>query len=244
MERRVQVFGEQSKAMFGAISTFVLLVIVLIQSTMENLVYGRGQMSIVSLTIFTVVALFIVIWFIVRGASDKFAELFTLFSRATRTGIPRAHTDVVLDRVGADRGRFRSAIANLWIPVTLQFMLAGWLIYATGGIMNTPYNPVPIVMMLIGQSIYVTPPIDLAADAKLLDVLVFIWRIARAYLYPQLVFVFILVAVVLLQEHYPLVTRPAPSTEIVTTILVSLFVSMCVVFVTRRVDRGMTQRAR
>jgi hypothetical protein len=237
----VQVFDDQLKAMFGAITTFVLLMIVLIQSTGENLAYHRGQISMVNLAVFTLGSLFVVIWFIVRGASEKFGELFALLGRVTQAGTVKGELDSV-GGVGDFTRRRRRAIGNLWIPVTLQFALAGWLIYCTGGIMNTPYNPVPIVMMLIGQSVYVTPSIDLPTDTRVRSMFMVIWRITRAYLYPQLMFASLLVAVVLLQERYPLVTHPAPPLEVVLTILVSLFVSMCVVFLTRSVDQATRQR--
>jgi hypothetical protein len=231
---------DQLQATIGAWLTVVLVVIVNTLWVMAKLLVGHGQLSGVNLTIFTIGGLIIIGWLGLWAASDKVDTLFLLLAKVTRAGTAEGDADV-LDTRDFIPGRFRCIIANLWIPVTLQFLLVGWLIYASGGITNSPYGPVLVVMMAIGQSVYHAPGIELGAEAKMRDVLIFIGRVARLYVYPQLMFMSLLIALVLLQEHHPLVTRPIPPGEMIFTLQLCIFVSMCVVFITRRTDRAMAR---
>jgi hypothetical protein len=234
-------FDDRMKAMLGSVATFILLLLVVTISTAENLLFGRSQLSVLDLAIFGFGALAIVDWLGVWGSSDRVRTLLALLGRATRTGTVVVVRD--LDSRETRPGTLRRVLGGLWVPVTLQFVLVGWLIYASGGIANSPYSSVPVVMMLIGQSVYETPSIELGDDIKVRDLLMFVCRVARAYCYPLLMFVVLFGVLVLLQEHHPLVTRSAPSVEIVFTTLVNLFFGMCVVLVTRRVDRTFVENA-
>jgi hypothetical protein len=162
------------------------------------------------------------------------SALFILFGRVIRNGTAKVGVDFEDDpciRV------LKALTANLWVPVTFQFVLVGWLIYASGGIMNSPYSSVPIVMMMIGQSVYAAPSIEFEGDIKVRDVVLLLGRVGRAYRYPLLMVATLYLALMVLQENHPLVTHPAPAIEIVLTTLANLFFGMCVVIVTRRADR-------
>jgi hypothetical protein len=233
---------DRLQATIGAWLTVVLVVIVNLLWVTASLLVGEAQLSAINLMIFTLGGLIIIGWLGLRAASDKVDTLVLLLARITRIGAAEGDVDA-LDARDVIPGRFRSFAANLWIPVTLQFLLVGWLIYASGGLTNSPYGPVLVVMMAIGQSVYHAPAIELGAEAKMRDVLVFIGRVTRLYVYPQLMFVSLLVGLVLLQEHHPLVTKPTPPAEMIFTLQLCIFVSMCVVFITRRADRAMAPGA-
>lgn len=231
-------FNDQVKATFGAAWTVFLLVVVDLLRPVESPVFGHAQLLWLGLVVFNAGALLLVAWFCLLGAANEFDALFALLTRVMRAGMG-GHEGSVLNTGRAAPGRLRRAVTNLWIPVTLQFILAGWLIYASGGFTKSPYNSVPIVMMLIGQSVYAIPSIGFNANIKLLDVLVVLpSRLARAYCYPLSMLVLLLVVLLLLQQHHPLQSRSAPPAEMAFTALLNLFFGMCVVFVTRRADQA------
>ncbi len=99
-------------------------------------------------------------------------------------------------------------------------------------------------MMIIGQSVYPAPSIHLGDRPTLREALVWLWRVACYYGYPQLMFGSLLVALALFQEYRPLVIKPAPVAETIFITQLSLFISICVVFVTRRADRAAAPGAR
>jgi hypothetical protein len=226
---------EQLQATVGAWSTVILVVAVNILWGMAKLWVGEGQLSSINLMIFNLGGLIIIGWLGLLASSDKVGVLVALLEKVTQTGAAERNENA-LDTTVAP-GRFQQAFANLWIPVTCQFWLVGWLIYASGGITNSPYAPVPVAMMIIGQSIYHVRPIQLGADAKLRDVLIFIWRVARFYGYPQMMFGSLLIALAMLHEYHPLVTKPVPIAETIFIIQLSVSIGLCVAFVVRRADR-------
>jgi hypothetical protein len=237
----VSRFDDRMKATLGSVATFIWLLLVVAVSTAENLVFGRSQLSVLNLAIFGFFALVIVEWLGEWGSSYRVRILFALLGRVAPAGTAVVLPD--LDSRQARPGVLRRAFGGLWAPVILQYMLAGWLIYASGGIANSPYSSVPVVMMLIGQSVYETSSIELGDDINVRSLLMFGCRAARAYRYPLLMIVALFAVIVLLQEHHPLVTRAAPPVEIVFTTLVSLFFGMCVLLVTRRADRTFLENA-
>jgi hypothetical protein len=230
----VPKFDDRMQALFGAISTFALLTVVTTMSLLEYLSRGHKQITLFHLAIFGLGACGIMLWLVLRGTSDRFAVLMMLATSRRIDSALNSERYAGCARLGP--GRVRRALRNLWVPVTLQFALAGWLVYASGGISNSPYNMVPIVMLLIGQSVYVTPEVDLL-DTRPRHILIYVRDFARAYCYPLAMFVLLTTAVVLLQEHHPLVTRPAPLYEHYATMLVDAFLSMLVVHATRRADQ-------
>jgi hypothetical protein len=187
--------------------------------------------------IFTLGGLIIIGWLSLLASSYKLGALFALLARVTQAG-PIESEEGAYDGAQEGPGRFQRAITNLWVPVTLQFWLVGWLIYASGGITNSPYIPVPVAMMIIGQSVYHVRPIQLGSDAKLHDVLVFLWRVACFYCYPQVMFGSLLLVLAILHEYLPPATGPAPIAETVFILQLSVSIGLYVAFIVRRVDRA------
>jgi hypothetical protein len=234
---RSPAFNDRLKALFGALLTWVLMLIVIVISTAESLFLGRTQIPLVDLVIFVAAGLVVVQWFLFRGTTDRFGALLLLFATVVRTPDRRGETNVGSLIRRPPPGPVGQALGNLWIPVTFQFALAHWLILASGGVANSPYTAVPPVMMLIGQSVYPSPLVELP-KANVKELVKFSARFARYYAYPFCMLVSMQATVVLLQDRYPLVTRPAPSFEIVLTTLVTVFSGYLVAHVTRRADRA------
>lgn len=230
---------ERLQATVGAWSTVILVVVVDVLWGMAKLWTGEGQLSGINLMIFTLGGLVIIGWLGLLASADKVGVLFALLEKVTQTAGTSDDGKGVLDSAGP--GRLQRAITNLWIPVTCQFWLVGWLIYASGGITSSPYIPVPVAMMIIGQSVYHVRPIQLGADAKFRDVVIFIWRVACFYGYPQLMFGSLLIALALLHEYHPLVVRPVPIAETIFIMQLSVSIGLCVAFVVRRADRSAAQ---
>lgn len=231
-------FDDRMKALFGALSTLLLMVLVPAISLLERVVFGQAQISTLDLAIFLGAGLIVTQWLVLLGTSDRIGALVRLFVLAT-------HSDA---GPGNDQGPGSAqprlairALSNLWIPVTLQFSLANWLIYATGGLSNSPYAMVPTAMMLIGQSVYVTPNIDLP-DARARSLLRYALHLVGAYWYPLAMYFVMLVAVVSLQAAHPLVTRHAPDGEVAATTFITVAAGLFVVHVTRRVDQASARR--
>jgi len=228
-------FHDSAKAMFGAVSTFVLLITVCLIFVFEKPLFGQNQLTPTGLDYFIKGGAGIIAWLFLRASSEEIHSLFVMLARAMRIG-GEDDTDYLDNRDIVPR-RLRRIVTNLWIPVTLQFSLVWWLIYASGGLANSPYTSVLLAMMLIGQSVYPAAPIGLGSDPRLRDFFVFIGRMARYYAYPQLMFGSLLIGLALLQQYHPMVTRPAPAAQTIFVTQVSIFVSMCVLFITRRLDR-------
>jgi hypothetical protein len=235
-------FNHAMKSLFGAVSTFVLLVIVCLISMFEARVFGQTQLAPIGLQYFLAGGVFIIGWFILLSDADRICGLFALLARTIRPSPPGVQLDL-FKAEHASPGRFRRVITNHWIPVTFQFCLVGWLMYASGGLVS-PYTPVIVGMMMIGQSIYPTPSIGPGGGMTVRQLLLSFWRVGCYYGYPQLLFGSVLVAVALLQEYHPLVTTLPPFAEMIFTSQLSLFISMCVVFVTRSADGAGTSRRR
>lgn len=226
------------KSLFGAVSTFVLLVIVCLISMFEATVFGQTQLASIGLQYFVAGGVFIIGWFILLSDSDRISALFALLAKTIRPTPPDVPD--VPEGESPSPGRFRRIITNHWIPVTFQFLLIGWLMYASGGLVS-PYTPVIVGMMMIGQSIYPTPSIGPVGKLTVRKLLLSFWRVGCYYGYPQLLFGSVLVTVALLQKYHPLVRTLPPFSEVIFTSQLSLFISMCVVFVTRSADAGGTR---
>jgi hypothetical protein len=231
---------ERLKALFGGIMTWVLMSIVIAISTAEGVFVAHTQISFVDLVIFVVVGCVIAQWLSFRSSTDRLGALLLLFAAVVRA--PGRPDGVELGGSrGPSHGRVSRALGNLWIPVTFQFALAHWLIYASGGVVNSPYTAVPAVMMLIGQSVYPAPLVELP-KVNTRELVKFFGRFARYYAYPLCMLVSMQAMIVLLQERYPLVTRPAPPVEIVLTTLVAVFSGYLVAHVARRAaDRAVAR---
>jgi hypothetical protein len=221
--------------MAAAANLFFLVAVCSIWAV-ESSAFDTHQLPGVSPLLFVIGELLLILYFGALAASDRFGALVEMLVRAARSGI--AEEEVGYDGDELTGGTLRRLLTNLWTPVTLNFLLAGGLIYASGGVVNSPYSQVPIAMMLIGQSVYGVPPVELSHHPRTPRVVVFAASVARLYLYPLLIMVSLEVSLVVLQAAYPLVTTPAPTAELLLTTLISLFAGMCVTFVTRRADRA------
>lgn len=230
---------DRLKALFGAVMTLVLTVLVMVLSLMEYVLWGYTQISLINLAIFLVAGLIIMLWLVVRGTTDRFGDLLR---SATAPPSHPGETRSAQSRELLHPGRVRRFFSNLWIPVTFQFAHAGWLVYVSGGLGYSQYYMVPAVMMLIGQSLYPTPSVDLLGT-KPRNMLIYAGRVVRAYWYPVTMVVVLFATVVLLQERHPLVTRAAPEYEHYFTMLVELISGIFVVHFTRRADQTMFRRA-
>lgn len=228
---------EQLQATVGAWSTIVLVVTVNILWVVAKLLIGEGQLSGLNLMIFTLGGLAVVGWLSLLASSYRPGALFALLAWVTQTGIDDGE-ESRLESASTSAGRFQRATTNLWVPVTFQFWLVGWLIYASGGITSSPYLPVPVAMMIIGQSVYHVRPIQLDTGARLRDVLIFLWRVACFYGYPQLMFGSLLIALAMLHEYHPLAISPAPIAETIFIMQLSVSIGLYVAFIVRRVDRA------
>jgi len=230
---------DRLKALLGAVMTFVLTLVVIAFSIAESLLQGHTQISSINLVIFLIWGLITMLWLIFRGAADRFGDLFQRATVQPQSGGDGAKLS---EAPRLPPGRVRRFFRNLWIPVTFQFAHAGWLVYASGGLAYSQYYMVPAVMMLIGQSVYTTPPVDLL-DTKPRNVLIYLGRVVRAYWYPVIMIILLFAVVVLLQEHHPLVAKPAPQYEHYFTMLIELILGIFVVHFTRRADQAMFRRA-
>lgn len=230
-------FDDRLKAAMAAAANVMFTSVVVLMWGLEGPLFGGHQLYGSSPLLFVIFALVMVLYYGALASADRFGRLVDMLVQAAARGILAEHAETNPQRPSAT-GRARAIAANLWVPVTLNFLLAGWLIYASGGILNSPYASVPIAMMLIGQSVYGVPPIDLRGRSRLPRLVVFVLAILRLYLYPLALIVTIEVALVALQRLHPLVRSPAPSAEFVISTLLILLASMCVTFVTRRADQA------
>lgn len=235
-----QAFDEYQKAYFGAAALFFLWLVVAGLSFAERPLFGQDQLSSSAFVFFTLVAYVLIAYFLVLANPSGIDALPRSLARATRRGTLAEHCE---GPAAKPAGRLESIFTNPWVPVTFEFLLVGWLIYASGGLAGSPYGPVPIGMIIIGQNVYDVRPIAFDGDAGLRGILVFAVRVAGQYWYPLSLSVSLLLGLELLQGWHPLVVRPAPPGELAFTTLLSLFVCMCATFVTRCADRSAPQSA-
>jgi hypothetical protein len=234
-------FDDRLKASLAIVSNGLLVLVVIVIAGLEEL-FGRQQTPTLALLAFVLLELVLIVYFGALAASDRFQDLLRLLARAARTGVG-VGGGAEQGSTGEERSTSRASVArrvltNLWVPVTLNFLMVGYLIYASGGLANSAYSQVPIAMMLIGQSVYDVPAaIELSAGCGAPRVLVFVWRVAGLYAYPLCLMAFLLACLLLLQRYAPLVSTPVPAVETGLTTLVMLLASMCVTFITRKADR-------
>jgi hypothetical protein len=217
---------------------FLVLVVASIAG-IEGL-FDRQQTPTLALLSFVLLELVLIVYYGAVAASDRFQDLLRLLARAARTGVSSdvERCSAAEEGPASAAGFARRLLTNLWVPVTGNFLVVGYLIYVSGGIANSAYSQVPIAMMLIGQSVYDVPAaIDLSSGRRVPRVLVFVWRVAVLYAYPLCLMAFLLACLLLLQRYAPLVSTPVPGVETGLTTLVMLLASMCVTFITRKADR-------
>jgi hypothetical protein len=224
-------------ATLGACSTFALIAIVDAFLAVAEGLAGDDRISTIDLLIFNLGGWLIVGWLGLLASSDKVDAMLVRLAKVAGEDV--AGQDArPLDGGDPAPGRLALAVTNLWIPVTFMFLLAGWLVYASGGPTNSPFVSLPVTMMIIGQSVYHLPSIDLRANPTPRDLLAFGMRVLRFYAYPQLLFGLILALLCLLQVYRPIRTDPAPIAETMIATQLNLSIGMCVAFLARRFDRA------
>lgn len=229
-------------ATLGAWSTVALLIVVDVFIAAAEWLAGDDRVSGLDLLIFNMGGLLIAAWLSLLASSDKLDVMLSRLAKVTRESVAREPGDLP-ETAGRGPGFLFRMLTNLWLPVTFQFLLAGWLVYASGGLGGSPFVSLPITMTIIGQSVYHIPSIELS-DRGPRAVLVFVWRVLRFYAYPQLLFAFIMVALLLLQIYEPAHTRSAPLAETMVATQLNLSIGMCVAFLARRFDQAGAAPAR
>jgi hypothetical protein len=224
-------------ATLGACSTFALLVIADAFLAAAEGLAGDSRISTIDLLVFNLGGWLIIGWLGLLASSDELDAMLLRLARVTREGVAEDGADP-LGGPDLEPARLARVLTNLWIPVTFMFLLAGWLVYASGGPTNSPFVSLPVTMTIIGQSVYHLPAIELRANPRPRDLLAFGWHVLRFYAYPQLLFGFILVALCLLQIYRPIRTNPAPLAETMIATQLNLSIGMCVAFLARRFDRA------
>jgi hypothetical protein len=229
-------------ATLGAWSTVALLVVVDVFIAASEWLAGDSRVSGLDLLVFNMGGLLIAAWLSLLSSSDKWDVMLSRLAKVTAEGAggERRHLP--------ESGRYRPGLlfrvlTNLWLPVTFQFLLAGWLVYASGGLGGSPFVSLPITMVIIGQSVYHLPLIELSGPGPR-ALVAFVWRVMLFYAYPQLLFAFIMVALVLLQIYEPTHTGAAPLAETMIATQLNLSIGMCVAFLARRFDQAGAAPAR
>lgn len=217
------------RLMLGASLTVAWAVVVDLISADEVLTVNGSCLSANSLYLFNIGALAIVVWMGWLASRDSLGRMLTTFVG------DQADTASVLATRQSVPGRVGRLLVDPWLPVTGQFVLAGWLIYSSGGLAHSPYAQVPLVMMAIGQSLYATPFIRLSRNARLWNVPVFLRDVLKHYFYPISLFMMVMGALFVLRTPPPV--RAAPNWEMMLTTLLGLVVSMSVVAATRWRDK-------
>lgn len=200
---------------------------------------GEGQFSSIDFMIFDMGCFAAVGWLSLLASTDTLKALLGRLERAAGA-VQASAAGEQSDPGGGEHGLLACALTNLWVPVTFLFLLATWLVYASGGLANSPFISLPVTMMIVGQSVYCVPAIRLPAKPRSRDLLIFVGCVLRFYWYPQLLFASMLVALALLQRYHPLRTSPAPTAETMLATQLNLSIGMCVAFLARRFDRTAT----
>jgi hypothetical protein len=223
-------------ATLGAWSNVALLVVVDVFIAVVQWLAGDSRISGLDLLIFNMGGLLIAAWLSLLASSDKLDLMLLRLAKVTRESAEAELWDSS-DAAGRDSRQLLHILTNLWLPVTFQFLLAGWLVYATGNLGGSPFVSLPLTMMIIGQNVYHLPAIELS-DRRPRALLVFVWRILGFYAYPQLLSGFIMVALVLLRIYEPTHTPPAPLAETLIATQLNLSIGMCVAYIARRFDHA------
>jgi hypothetical protein len=223
-------------ATLGAWSTVALLIVVDVFIAAADGLASDNRVSGLDLLTFNMGGLLIAAWLSLLASSDKLDVMLTRLAKATQESADGERRDLP-ETEAQNPGLLFRILTNLWLPVTFQFLLAGWLVHGSGGLGSSPFVSLPVTMMIIGQSVYDLPSIELS-DPGARPLAVFVWRVLRFYAYPQLLFAFIMVTLGLLQIYEPTHTRPAPLAETMIATQLNLSIGMWVAFLARRFDQA------
>ena len=94
-----------------------------------------------------------------------------------------------------------------------------------------------MAIVLIGQNVYKLRTIEYDPSGRMFGLPSLLRGVGRLYWYPIGLVTSILLGVTLLQAYAPLVKRTAPAGQMLLTTFLTLFLCMCVTFVTRHSDR-------
>lgn len=224
-------------ATLGACSTIALLVVADLFLVVAAGLAGDERVSMFDLFVFNTGGLLIVGWLGLLASSDKVDVMLARLARATTAdrGDRGAPTDGSRALGSGWLGRART---NLWIPVTSMFLLAGWLVYATGGMIGSPFVSLPVTMTIVGQCVYEVPLIEYPPRPRVRALLALFCRVLRFYAYPQLLFAAVMVTLGMLQLDGLIRAPAAPIAETMIATQLNLSIGMCVAYIARRFDRA------
>jgi hypothetical protein len=228
-------------ATLGACSTVALLVVADIFLAVAAGLAGDERISMFDLFVFNTGGLVIVGWLGLLASSDKVDVMLARLARATTAD--RGDRGAPTDGARRSQGWLARALTNLWIPVTFMFLLAGWLVYATGGLVGSPFVSLPVTMTIIGQCVYEAPLIEYPRRPGVRALLVLFCRVLRFYAYPQLLFAAVMVTPGMLQIDGLIRAPAAPIAETMIATQLNLSIGMCVAYIARRFDRASTAPA-
>lgn len=228
--------GDVPKFMLGASLTVAWVVTVDAISAGELLIAGGSCLSVESLYLFDIGALAIAVWL---GSLATFSSLGEMVESFVGEGATAERRRARRARDSGARAvlapRLTATMSSPWPPVTCLFLLAGWLIYHSGGTTASPYAPVPLLMMAVGQSVYETPSVRIRREARLWNVAILLADVTRHYTYPLLLFALVVVTPIVLDSP---AQRTAPRGLLVFTTVLGLVLSMCVVSASRLRDQA------
>jgi hypothetical protein len=218
--------------MLGASLTLVWMLIADAVSAAEATFTSGSCLSVHDLYLFNIAALCIVVWLGSLATLDPAREMLARFVAGAETKEPpRGRAE---GSARAASRRLSGAASSRWIPVTGEFVLAAWLIYRSGGTLASPYAPVPLVMMAVGQSLYHTPALRLRRDAGFSNVSILVRDVLLHYRYPIFLCTAAMVGPIALRAP---AGRLAPEEMPIFTSLLGIVVCMCVVAAARWRDQ-------
>lgn len=214
--------------MLGASLTVAWMLIADAVSAAEA-TFGSGScLSTHDLYLFNIAALGIVVWLGSLATLEPAREMLARFVATAEPGLQTCQSSRRRAR-GSTRACLRllgKAASSRWIPVTGEFVLAGWLIYRSGGTLASPYAPVPLVMMAVGQSLYHPPALRFRRDAGFSNVSILVRDVLLHYRYP--IFLCAAAMAVPIALEAP-AGRLAPEGMPIFTSVLGIVVCMCVV---------------
>jgi hypothetical protein len=217
--------------MLGASLTVTWMLITDVVSAAEATFTSGSCLSIHDLYLFNIAALAIAVWLGSLATLDPAREMLARFVAGAETKEPPRERAQGSARAAS---RLGSAAGSRWIPVTGEFVLAGWLIHRSGGTLASPYAPVPLVMMAVGQSLYHTPALRLRRDAGFSNVSILVRDVLMHYRYPMFLCAAAMVGPIVLRAP---AGRLAPEGMPIFTSLLGIVVCMCVVAAARWGDQ-------
>lgn len=220
------------KLVLGALLMMVWAIMVDAISASEVVFADGSCLSTKVLYAYNIAALAIALWAGWLATRARAAEMVASFVGASDPGEPaERRSGKSLRALLGPAGR---AALSPWVPVTGMFLLAGWLIYRSGGTLASPYAPVPLVMMAVGQSVYETPTLRFRRDAGLSNAPILLRDVVVHYRYPIFLFAVAEIGPIVLGAP---AARPAPQGMTVFTSMLAIVICMAVAAASRWRDQ-------